>query len=176
MDDKDKDKSLINSNLSALLTKRKPDGKPYRNRREMVEDYKNSKLPYPLSVIRNIDYCRNIIYSHIKNSAFFALPFSFVLAYALNPNSRKEGLNFKKNKYLIVNLYILGYLFLITVFSLDALITCEYCKPWSDFYKINNSTDAYVKNMKDRFNKLEKSKKDIIISKAKSKGLSDEDL
>lgn len=171
------DKGIFNDKLhNTLLKKRKADGTPYRNRKDMINDYKNSKLPYPFSVIRNIDYCRTILYSHMKNSLFFALPFSFVMTYALNPKSRTEGLNFKKNKILIVNIYILSYFGIMAIFALDAFTTCDYCKPWSEFYKLNNSNDDYVKSIKDRFNKLEKSKKDIIISKAKIKGLSDEDL
>jgi hypothetical protein len=155
--------------------KRRKDGKIMRNREIMINDYKNSYLPYPISVLTSLDYCRNIIINHFKHSLVFALPISLSLTYALIPNSRKEGFNFKRNKYAIIRIYLLTYIIFVSVFSIDSFVFCDYCKPWSEIYKIRNSNEIYYNLLKGRVKTAQKESPSN-IEKIKDKGLNEEDI
>jgi len=74
--------NTMNSEKFAQLTlRRRADGTLYKTRLQMIEEYNNSILPYPLKAMFRLDYCKNIIKSHITQSFIFSIPLSFVLAY-----------------------------------------------------------------------------------------------
>ena len=64
---------------------------------------------------------------------------------------------------------------MLFVFSLDSFITCDYCKPWSKFFKNTSNNDVYYSLMKDRINNENKSS-DIIKKRIVTKGLDDDEL
>lgn len=155
-------------------TRRKQDGTLYRTRIEMKKDYDNTWLPYPLSAIIKLDYCRNIITSHVKQTFFFAIPISYVLSYAFNPEIRTKGMRSKPFVYY-VSMYILVYSSMISFFMIDALIFCDYCKPWSPVYFERDRKDEYKAMLKSKI-KQEQIKSDVQIKKTKDRGLSDYEL
>lgn len=161
--------------LDKLNLKRKPDGSLYRSRLDMINDYKNSKLIYPLSAIVNIDYCRKILTAHLKNCFFFAFPLSLVLCYSFNPKVRYEGMQFKKHYKFYVFIYFGLYSSMFLLFCLDTFINCDYCKPWSEVYLLKSDNDDYLKFIKTRV-KEESENLDIFKSKIRNKGLSDNDI
>jgi hypothetical protein len=168
--EKNENYSIYNS----INFKRKPDGTPYRSRIQMKEEYDKSVLPYPLKAIWKLDYCWNIVKSHIFNSIFFSIPFTLVYTYAANPKVRNEGMRSKPFIYY-VSAYILVYSLMSTYFVLDSLIFCEYCKPWSSVYSIDNKNETYKEILRSRI-KSQQSQFDAQVKKTKDKGLKDEEL
>ena len=170
--------SLIKNNsgrLNKLNLKRRPDGSIYRSRIDMINDYKNSVLIYPFSVIYNIDYCRSILKTHFKNCFYFSIPFTFVLGYALNPTVRSEGMQFRKHYKFYFFIYFSVNILIFTLLSLDSLIFCDYCKPWSKIYSLKSDSDEYFNYMKERV-KTETNSIDVMKKKISTKGLDDEDI
>ena len=165
-------KSLSFHNL--INKKRKPDGSPYRSREEMKKAYMESKLPYPFSVLWNVEYCSTIVVSHLKNALVFSLPLSFVLAYTLNPHIRSKTVKKMPFSYYFT-MYLMVYSGLITIFLFDAFFMCDYCKPWSDVYSLNNRTDNYKEMLKSRI-KREQRSSDVQFKKTRSQGLKDEEI
>jgi len=148
--------------------------KIYRTRLDMKRDYDNSMLIYPFSAVWHLDYCRNIIKSHLKNSLVFSFPLSLVLAYALNPKARTKGMKGQPFFYY-VSMYLLVYASLTSIFMLDAFIFCDYCKPWSDVYSAEGRSQKYKEILKGRI-KSQQAHNDIKIRKTKYEGLKDDEI
>lgn len=161
------------STSRSYSVRRKPDGTLYRNRFDMLNAYSRSYMPYPLALY-HLDYCRNILWNHTKHSVLFAFPITLVLAYGLNPDARTKGFSARSKSYYI-SLYLVVYSAFVFTFSADALINCDYCKPWSAIYKYSSDSDDYLRLMKDRINK-EKSSNDFKANRTKHKGLRDDEL
>lgn len=160
--------------LQKINLKRRPDGTVYRTRLEMKESYNKSRLIYPFSAIWNLDYCWILVKSHIKNCSIFAIPFTLVAAYALNPKARTQGVQGRPFVFY-VSLYILVYSSLTGLFMIDALVFCDYCKPWSSVYDTESSREKYKEMLKTRI-KNEQSSVDIKMKKTKEEGLKDDEI
>lgn len=171
--DTNKFKNIEHQTLQDLNLKRKPDGTKYRSRLDMKEAYKKSKLFYPFSAIWNLDYCWNIVKSYMKNSIFFAVPFTLVASYILNPKVRKDGM--KRPFAYYVSVYMMTYCIISGYFLIDALAFCDYCKPWSYVYNEDNRKERYKEMLKTKI-KSEQSSLDIINKKTKNQGLKDEEI
>lgn len=165
---------LRKEDLEILYKKRKSNGTIMPLRKEMIIKYNNSNLPYPFSVIFNLNYCKNIIKSHLFNCVFFSIPLSSVAAYTFNTEIRNKGF-MSKNKSYYLSIYLITYGVLLGFFTLDALLFCDYCKPWSDVYLDENRTDKYKKILKGRI-KGEYNSLDIQIKKTRDFGLKDEEI
>lgn len=161
------------SELDALTVRRRKDGTRYISRKEMAEKYNNSILPYPIKVIK-LDYCKNILYNHLKMGALASFPFSMVLSYVMNPNIRTKGF-FSKSKYFYLVNYLLVYTSFVCIFSIDSILFSDYCNIKSQVYKIETDNDAYFKYMKTRI-KNEINSEDVKLKKNKSIGLSDDEI
>lgn len=173
--DKYKEKNeMEESEFKTFNTKRRSNGKLYRTRNEMKENYNKSLLFYPFSAIFNLDYCNNIVKAHFKNSFIFALPISGIVSYTLNTEVRTKGLKARSLSYYIV-VYSFVYLSLVSYFTLDALIFCDYCKPWSSIYLASNDSEAYKDQLKNRI-KAEQQSSDIKYKKTMTEGLKDEEI
>lgn len=172
MDKLSNDDSL--SLLQSINLKRKPDGTPYKSRLEMKKEYDESVLPYPLKAIWKLDYCWNIIKSHLLNCFFFSLPLTIVYTYSFNPKIRTEGMKSKPFIYYI-SAYILVYSIISSYFVIDALIFCDYCKPWSPVYLSNNKSESYKEILKSRI-KREQGEYSVQLKKTRDRGLKDEEL
>ena len=118
----------------------------------MMEEYERSMLPYPFKAIWKLDYCWNIVNSHILNSLFFAVPMTVVFSYAMNPKVRNDGMKSRPFVYY-VSVYVLVYSMMVTYFMVDSLVFCDYCKPWSSVYKSNSKTEDYKNILKNRIKK-----------------------
>lgn len=160
--------------LESLLVRRRKDGSKYKSRREMINNYKLSHAPYPLSVFLHLDYCTNIIKSHLTHGFIFSLPLSLIVSYALNPEVREKGFMSKNKYYYIVNFGMCYFLFIIA-FTIDSMVFSDYCKPWSNVYSLGDDYDEYFVFMKNRIKK-EQEKMDIQLKKTRLEGLRDEDL
>ena len=167
-------KTYDKQQLDVLSIRRKPNGEKYKSRRDMVENYKNSYLPYPLSVIFKLDYCKNLILSHLSFGVVISLPISMVLSYALNPDVRSKGY-FSKPKLFYFSNFMMVYCGFVLAFSLDSLIFSDYCKPWSKIYTTGDESDEYFKFMKQRI-KSSQNSADVKIKKTKSVGLKDDEI
>ncbi len=154
--------------------KRRQDGSAYKSRQEMVQNYRDSRLFYPLSVLWNLEYCNTIIKKHFINSLYFAFPFTLVGAYAFNPKIRTEGMRGRPFVYY-VSLYILIYGAMCGYFLLDSLVFCDYCKPWSYVYDTESGREQYLKMLKTKI-KQEQGSSDIQYKKTRDKGLKDEEI
>ena len=175
MENYDKLTNNENSNIiDQINLKRRPDGSPYKSRIEMKKDYDRSWLPYPLKAIWKLDYCWKIVKSHLYNSLFFTVPLTLVYTYTFNPKIRTEGMKSRPFIYY-VSAYILVYSVISSYFILDALIFCDYCKPWSSVYKENSRTEIYKGIIKSRIKK-EQGNFDAQIRKTRDRGLKDEEL
>lgn len=159
---------------NSINLKRRPDGTPYKSRLEMKQSYLNSRLPYPLSVIWNLDYCWNIVKSHVKNCIFFSVPLTLVFSYTLNPKVRTDGMKSRPLVYY-VSLYMIVYTMMSGYFMIDSLAFCDYCKPWSAVYDSENKNETYKQILKSRI-KNEQSSFDAVIKKTKEKGLKDDEI
>lgn len=160
--------------FKSFNAKRRSNGELYRSRSDMIDSYKKSASIYPFSVIFNLDYCFNIIKSHIKNSLIFALPLSGIVSYALNPEIRIKGLKARSLSYYLT-IYGFVYISLISYFTIDALLFCDYCKPWSSIYTNLDDLEAYKDQLKNRI-KREQQSSDIKYKKTITEGLKDEEL
>lgn len=160
--------------LDYLLKKRRSDGSLIKTRQEMLKAYHDSNLPYPFSAIFNLTYCKNIIKSHFFNSIFFAMPLSMVISYTLNPEIRTKGY-MSRSKYYYFSIYMLTYAVLFGGFSVDALLFCDYCKPWSDVYLVDGRTQKYKEILKNRIKNEQKST-DVQIQKTRDYGLKDNEI
>jgi hypothetical protein len=167
------DKKAISENYIRLNTRRKGDGSFYYTRSQMKENYDRSILPYPLAVIK-LDYCWNIIKAHIGNAFFFAMPLSFVACYALNAEIRTKGFKCKPYSYY-GKIYATVYFGMLSLFILDALLFCDYCKPWSQLYSNTTSSDFYKEMLKSRI-KSEQKSNDVNYKRTRLSGLKDEEL
>lgn len=166
--------SLINNQTDFKFKRRKNNGTPYRTKQDMIEDYNKTVLFYPFSVLWNMDYCSTIVKSHMKNSLFFAFPFTFLLSYALNPQARSGGLSKRPFAYYITT-YFTVYTCLSIYFLIDSFLFCDYCKPWSEMYSINNGRESYKNLLKDKIKREQKST-DVAIRKTRDIGLSDDEI
>ena len=174
-DNKNKGEPEINrSDLEFLLKKRRGDGSVIKTRHEMLQDYNLSSLPYPFSVIYNLVYCRNLIKSHFFNSIFFAMPLSMVASYTLNPEIRTKGF-MSRSKFYYISIYLLTYTILFGGFTLDSLLFCDYCKPWSDVYLAEGRSNKYKEVLKNRIKNEQKSN-DIRFQKTRDQGLKDNEI
>jgi hypothetical protein len=160
--------------FQAINLKRRSDGSVYRTRQEMKEAYHNSRVFYPFSAIWNLDYCWTIVISHVKNCFIFAIPFTLVAVYALNPKARTQGVQGRPFVFY-VSVYILVYTSLTGLFMIDALAFCDYCKPWSNVYDTESGREKYKEMLKNRI-KSEQSSIDIKMKKTREKGLKDEEI
>lgn len=160
--------------FSAYNAKRRSDGQLYRTRTQMKEAYDKSKLFYPFSAIWNLDYCWTVCKSHVKNSLVFSVPISLVLSYALNPEVRTKGLKSRPLAYYI-SIYTFVYAGMISIFLFDALAFCDYCKPWSRIYSLDDSSEKYKDILKGRIKEEQKSS-DIKYLKTRTIGLKDEEI
>lgn len=160
--------------LDYLLKKRRSDGSIIKSRPEMLKAYHDSNLPYPFSAIFNLTYCRNIIKSHFFNSVFFAMPLSMVISYTLNPEIRTKGY-MSRSKFYYLSIYFLTYSVLFGGFTIDALVFCDYCKPWSDVYLTDGRSQKYKEILKNRIKNEQKST-DIQIKKTRDFGLKDNEI
>lgn len=167
------DNTLEKKSNESRTIRRKSDGSLYRNRLDMINSYSKSYMPYPLALF-HLDYCRNIIWNHTKHSVLFAFPITLVVAYGMNPHVRTKGF-FSRSKSYYISLYLIVYSLFVLSFSLDALINCDYCKPWSSLYRYNSDSDDYLRLMKSRI-KQEQSSYDFKLNKTKYKGLQDDEL
>jgi hypothetical protein len=163
-----------NEDLEYLSKKRKSDGSLMLSRIEMINNYNNSYLPYPLSAFFNLTYCKNIMKSHIYNCLFFAFPLSSVAAYTFNSEIRKKGF-MSKTKLYYLSIYIVTYSCLLGFFTADALLFCDYCKPWSCVYLNDSRTQKYKEVLKGRI-KGEQKSTDIKIQKTRDQGLKDNEI
>ena len=152
-----------NEDLEYLSKKRKSDGSLMHSRKEMINNYNNSYLPYPFSAFFNLTYCKNIMKSHIYNCLFFSFPLSSVAAYTFNADIRKKGF-MSKNKIYYLSIYIVTYTCLLGLFTADALLFCDYCKPWSCVYLDDSRSQKYKEVLKGRI-KGEQKSTDIKIQK-----------
>lgn len=159
---------------NSINLKRRADGTPYKSRLEMKQAYLDSKLPYPFAAIWKLDYCWNIVYSHIKNCVFFSVPMTVVFSYAFNPNIRSNGMKSRPFVYY-ASVYILVYTMLTGYFIIDSLAFCDYCKPWSAIYSSENKNEIYKQVLKSRI-KSEQSSIDAQNRKTSDKGLKDEEI
>ena len=65
--------------MSGGSTKRsKRDGTGLRSKREIIEDYDQSNLPYPLKPLWKLDYCYRLTYTMYKHSFVLSLPLTMV--------------------------------------------------------------------------------------------------
>lgn len=160
--------------LDYLLKKRRSDGSLIQTRQEMLKAYHDSNLPYPFSAIFNLTYCRNIIKSHFFNSIFFAMPLSMVISYTLNPEIRTKGYMSRSKSYYL-SIYLITYSILFGGFCLDALLFCDYCKPWSDIYMVDGRSQKYKEILKNRIKNEQKST-DIQFQKTRDYGLKDNEI
>ena len=154
--------------------KRRHDGTIYRSKRDMLKSYEESYLPYPFGAIWRLDYCWNIVITHIKNNLVFALPLSLTFSYAFNPKIRTKGLRSVPISYYI-SIYAISYSVLISIFLFDSIFFCDYCKPWSDVYSMEGRQEKYKEILKTKIIK-EQNSSDIKYKKTKNKGLSDDEL
>lgn len=152
--------------------KRRRDGTLFRTKEEMIESYKKSYLPYPLSAFYHLDYCKKILKVNLYNSIFFAMPFSLVLMYAFIPHIKIEGFKLK-HKRIYFNWYLAVYLLLMSLLAFDMTISADYCNPKSFVYQ-QNSNDDYRGYLKKRIQSVQT--EDFKITKTKSGGLSDDEL
>ena len=159
---------------NSINLKRRPDGTPYKSRLEMKEAYMNSNIPYPFAAIWKLDYCWNIVKSHIKNCIFFSVPMTIVFSYAFNPIVRTEGMKSRPFAYYM-SVYVLVYSLLTGYFIFDSLVLCDYCKPWSSVYDSDNKNERYKQILKSRI-KSEQSSIDAQNKKTKEKGLKDDEI
>jgi len=162
------------SDLDFLLKKRRSDGSLIKTRKEMLKDYHDSILPYPFSAIYKLTYCKNIMKSHFFNSIFFSMPLAMVIAYTLNPEIRTKGY-MSRSKYYYLTIYMITYTCLFGGFSIDALLFCDYCKPWSDVYMSDGRSEKYKEILKNRI-KTEQKSTDIKIQKTRDYGLKDHEI
>ena len=162
----------LTSSASAL--KFKSSGNPYVTRLEMIQKYRESILPYPFAAIFKLDYCYNIVKAHAKFQLSMSLPLTLLLGYVLNPQVRTIGMKARPFSYYL-SLYILTYSALTSFCVLDALLTCDYCKPWSAVYSMESNSDYFRKILKSRI-KSEQSKQDFKMKKTAEQGLSDDEL
>ncbi len=160
--------------LDYLLKKRRSDGSLIKTRQEMLKAYHDSNLPYPFSAIFNLTYCKNIIKSHFFNSIFFAMPLSMVISYTINPEIRLKGYQ-SRSKFYYLGLYFVTYAVLFGGFSMDALLFCDYCKPWSDVYLVDGRSEKYKEILKNRIKNEQKSV-DIQFQKTRDYGLKDNEI
>jgi hypothetical protein len=174
MENNNAEKNSKSAALASYRLRRKPDGTPYRSRKDMKENYQNSRLFYPFSAIWNLDYCWNICKSHFKNTFFFTMPLAFVVSYALNPEIRTKGFKSRPFAYY-ASVYIFIYSCLSSYFIIDALAFCDYCKPWSPLYNLEDRSDKYREMLKSKI-KGEQSSIDVKINKTKHQGLKDEEI
>jgi hypothetical protein len=167
-------KETESENYLLVNTRRRKDGSLYVSRKEMRKNYEKSILPYPFSAIFKLDYCRNIIMAHLANGIFFSIPLTFVMTYALNPDIRTKGFTTKPKSYYF-KIYSYVYLGMITLFILDSLMFCEYCKPWSALYTESTNSDNYKEMLKNRI-KTEQKSTDVNFKRTRMSGLKDEEL
>jgi len=160
--------------FNSVLVRRRPDGSLYKSRKEMIDSYNKSLLPYPVKAIFKLDYCNKIISSHMKQSIVFSIPISFVVAYVTNPSVRTKGLRSKGFSFYL-SAYIITYISFISYFMVDSLIFCDYCKPWSQIYSEVNDSKYFKEILVGRI-KSEQSSQDAKIKKTKSVGLKDDEL
>lgn len=154
------------------IKRRRKDGTFYRSREEMINSYKNSYLPYPLSAFYHLDYCNQIFKINLKNSLFFCFPVSMVVMYAFIPHVKTEGFKYK-HKRIYFNWILAVYLAIISILTLDMTFSVEYCNPKSFVYQ-HNSTDEYRGYLKE---KIQSHKTlDFSITKTKIRGLQDDEL
>ncbi len=172
MDNQGKNEKL--SVYNSINLKRKPDGTLYKSRVQMKEEYDRSMLPYPLKAIWRLDYCWNIVKSHIFNCFFFSIPLTVVFSYTMNPKVRTDGMRSRPFVYY-VSVYILVYSMMASYFMVDSLVFCDYCKPWSGVYNSESKSEDYKNVLKNRI-KREQSDFDAQMKKTKDKGLKDEEL
>lgn len=165
---------ISDSDMEYLLKKRRTDGSVIQSREDMLKAYKESNLPYPFSAIFKLTYCRNIMKSHFFNSIFFAMPLSMVISYTLNPEIRTKGY-MSRSKYYYLTIYMVTYSILFGGFTLDALLFCDYCKPWSDVYMVDGRSQKYREILKNRIKNEQKST-DIQIQKTRDYGLKDNEI
>lgn len=161
------------SDLDVLSIRRRKDGSKYVTRKEMAEKYNNSILPYPFKVVK-LDYCKNLIYNHLKMGLIASFPFSMLLSYVMNPYVRTKGF-FSKNKYFYFVNYCLVYSIFVVVFSIDSILFSDYCNIKSQIYSLETDNDVYFNFMKKRI-KNEINSEDIKLKKNKSSGLSDDEI
>ena len=156
-----------------LRIRRRPDGSLYKTRKEMIEQYKNSFLPWPFSVYK-LDFCSNLLKSHLKYGAIFSFPFSLLVSYILNPNARDGGFSSKPKVYYLAN-YFAVYFAFVFIFSLDSIIFSDYCKAWSKVYSQTKDDDEYIKFIKNRI-KTQQLSGDIQDIKSINNGLKDNEI
>jgi len=160
--------------LDYLLKKRRSDGSIIQTRQDMLKAYHDSYLPYPFSAIFQLTYCKNLIKSHFFNSMFFAMPISMVISYTLNPEIRTKGY-LSRSKIYYFTIYLVTYSAMFGGFTLDALLFCNYCKPWSDVYMVDGRSQKYKELLKNRIKNEQKST-DIQIQKTRDHGLKDNEI
>jgi hypothetical protein len=173
-DDYNRLKETESENYLKVNTRRRPDGSLYVSRKDMRDKYNNSILPYPFAAIFKLDYCWNVIKAHLANGLFFSIPLTFVMTYAINPDIRTKGFTSKSRGYYF-KFYTLVYLGMITCFTIDSLIFCEYCKPWSALYTESTNSDNYKEMLKSRI-KSEQKSNDVKYKRTRMSGLKDEEL
>jgi hypothetical protein len=173
-DDYNQIKEIESKKYLKVNTRRRQDGSLYVSRREMREKYEKSFLPYPFAAIFKLDYCWNIIKAHLANGLFFSIPLTFVMTYAFNPDIRTKGFNSRPRSYYL-KFYSLVYLGMISIFTLDSLMFCEYCKPWSSLYSETTNSDHYKDMLKNRI-KTEQKSTDVNFKRTRMSGLKDEEL
>ena len=169
----DRSKSEKMDQFLDLTTRRRKNGTIYRNRQEMKENYNNSYLPYPLAPLFKLDYCKNVFYHHLKNAYIFSIPITLLSAFTFNKEIKKKGLRAKPFSYY-VSLYILVNLIYVAGTTLDCLLFCDYCKPWSDVYNVDNDSE-YFKKIVGKINN-EKTTINFNLRKTQNVGLKDEEL
>ena len=56
----------------------KRDGTVLRGKAEIINDYDNTSIPYPIKAITKLDYCWRLTYTMFKHSFVLAFPLSFI--------------------------------------------------------------------------------------------------
>lgn len=161
-------------NLEKTLIRRNKDGSIYRNRHEILEQYKKSYLPYPIAPLLKLDYCRKMFFSHLQNSFYFAGPLSLISLYVLHNDIRKIGYRTKSFSYILSH-YLLVSFIIMGILTLDCLAFSDYCKPWSQIYNLENDSEYFKKELMTKFKK-EIEKPDVKLERTKDIGLKDDEL
>ena len=65
------------------LSKNKRDGGKIRSKAEIIYDYDDSSIPYPLKPMIKLDYCYKLTLTMFKHSFVIAMPFSKITSYSL---------------------------------------------------------------------------------------------
>jgi hypothetical protein len=177
-DDLDKLKNMLKAKqveqFESVMTRRTKNGKIYQNRQEIIEKYRNSFLPYPIAPLLIMDYCRDIFMKNIQNCFFFAGPLSLLSAYARNKEVRLKGFRAMSFSYLVSH-YIFINIICMGLVTIDCLLFCDYCKPWSAIYNVDNDSEYFRQELIPKIQK-EKASFDVQMIRTRNQGLKDEEL